>query len=55
MTVHSFLMDTKAVDLDGGYLGIVFDKKNSFAKPTISKAENIEVIENAASKILAAM
>ncbi len=52
MTVHSFLIDTRAVELEGGYLGVVFGSRNSFAKTTISKAENIEVIENAASKIL---
>ena len=52
MTVHSFLIDTRAVELEGGYLGVVFGSRNSFAKTTIAKAENIEVIENAASKIL---
>lgn len=52
MTVHSFLIDTKAIELENNYLGVVFGNKNSFTKTTISKAENIEVIESAASKIL---
>ena len=52
MSVHSFLIDTKAVELEGNYLGVIFGNKNSFAKTTISKAENIEVIESAASKIM---
>lgn len=52
MSVHSFLIDTKAVELEGNYLGVVFSNKNSFAKTTISKVENIELIESAASKIM---
>jgi DNA polymerase-3 subunit gamma/tau len=52
MTVYSYLIDTKAVELEGDYLGVVFESRSSYAKSTVSRAENIEIIETAASKIL---
>lgn len=52
MSIYAYLMDSRAVELDGDYLGIVVGRGNNFAKPMLSKTENIEAIENAASKVL---
>ena len=51
-TVHSSLLDTKAVILDGGYIGIIFDTKNVYLKSMVETRENLELIEDAIKKVL---
>lgn len=52
MSIYSYLIDSRAVELDGNLFGIVIGQGNSFAKQLLAKAENIEAIEDAASKVL---
>ena len=51
-TIHSFLLDTKAVWLAQNLVGIVFSAGNQFGKTIIAKAEHIEVVEETAGKVL---
>ena len=52
--LHSFLLDTKAVRLSEGIVGIVFNESNKFSKTIVSKAEHMEVLEETTGKILGA-
>lgn len=52
MGLYTNLIDAKAVELDNGALGILFSHDKSFNKMIASKAENIEVIQQLASKKL---
>jgi len=52
MTLYSYLLDTKAVLLDEKHAGIIFPKHEGVKKDFISKAENLQVIENMAGKLL---
>jgi DNA polymerase-3 subunit gamma/tau len=52
MALYAFLYDTKAVELDDRFVGIVFKSGNSFNKMNVSRAENIEVVKEALSKAL---
>lgn len=52
MALYSYLLDTKAVEIDDRIIGIVFPPEKSPCKITASKVENAEVIENYLSKRL---
>jgi len=52
--LHSFLLDSKAVRLSEGIVGIVFNESNKFSKTIVSKAEHMEVLEETTGKILGA-
>lgn len=52
MKLYTYLFGTKAVNLGDSGIGIVFEASGSFGKAIVSKAENLEVLEEAASKIL---
>lgn len=52
MSLHSFLMDTKAVRLKENLVGVIFNERNKFGKTVVSKAENMEVLEETAGKVL---
>lgn len=52
MKLYTYLYGTKAVYLGDSSVGIVFEASNSFGKAIVSKAENLEVLEDAVSKIL---
>lgn len=51
-TIHSFLIDTKAIRLSDNMVGIIFNVANQFARTIISKAEHMEVLEETCSKVL---
>jgi DNA polymerase-3 subunit gamma/tau len=50
MALYTSLLDTKAVELNERTLGIIFTKEKGFNKMLVSKAENIEVVAEAAAK-----
>lgn len=50
MVIYANLIGTKAVEIDDRFIGIVFGEGSDFKKMLISKAENLEVIENLLSK-----
>ena len=52
MALYSYLLDTKAVLLDDKHAGIIFPKHEGVKKDFISKAENLQVIERMAGKLL---
>mgnify|MGYP005853272911 CR=1 FL=1 len=52
MTLYSYLLDTTAVLLDEKHAGIIFPKHEGVKKDFISKAENLQVIEKMAEKLL---
>jgi len=52
MKLYAFLLGTKAVKLDNRIIGIVFSESQKNNKSECSKAENIEIMEEAAGKIL---
>ena len=52
--LHSFLLDSKAVRLSEGIVGIVFNESNKFSKTIVAKAEHMEVLEETTGKILGA-
>jgi len=52
MKLYAFLLGTKAVKLDDRIIGIVFGESQKNNKSECSKAENIEIIEEVAGKIL---
>lgn len=51
MTVHSFLLNAKAVMLDEDNVGLLFSAKENFTKTLVSKPEHIELIEETIFKI----
>jgi DNA polymerase III, subunit gamma and tau len=51
-TIHSFLIDTKAVRLSENLVGIIFNSSNQFGRTILSKAEHLEVLEEISSRIL---
>ncbi len=52
MMIYTNLLNTKAVEQDDRFIGIVFDKGARFAKMIVSKTENLEVIQTILSKKL---
>lgn len=50
MVLFSYLLDTKAIEIDNRIIGIVFPEEQSFAKINVSKSENAEVLESYISK-----
>jgi len=52
MALYTFLLGTKAVELDNRIIAIVFGESQKSHKDACSKAENIELIEKIAGKIL---
>lgn len=52
MALYTYLMDTRAVELDDKFVGIVFGPGKAFNKMIVSKAENAEILEEAVSKKL---
>lgn len=52
MAIYACLIDTKAVELDDKFIGIIFTSSNRFNKMNVSKAENLEVIEQITCKLL---
>ncbi len=52
LALYTNLLDTKAVELDNKFIGIVFSGTNGFSKVLVSKAENLEIVESYASKKL---
>jgi len=52
MALYTFLLNTRAVELDDKFIGIIFESGSSFNKMNVSKSENIEVVEEALSKVL---
>jgi DNA polymerase-3 subunit gamma/tau len=51
MKIHSFLLNVKAVMLDGNDIGLLFNVKESFTKTLVSKLEHLELVEEAILKI----
>lgn len=51
MKLYTYLFGTKAVSLGDGNIGIVFEASNSFGKAIVAKAENLEVLESAVSRL----
>jgi len=51
MTVHSLLLNAKAVSIDSGTIGLVFPSGDSFRKSQVSKPEHIVIIKDAALRI----
>lgn len=51
-TVHTYLMDTKAVRLSEAMIGVVFSEANKFGRTILTKAEYIEVLEETCSRVL---
>jgi DNA polymerase-3 subunit gamma/tau len=52
MMIYTNLLNTKAVEQEDRWVGIVFDKGADFAKLIVSKAENLEVIQTVLVKKL---
>lgn len=52
MALLSYLLDTKAVEIDTRIVGIVFPPERSYFKINVSKTENAEILENYMSKRL---
>lgn len=53
MVLYTNLLDTRAVELDSRFVGIVFGSgSSSFSKMLVSKPENMEVVAEAVSKKL---
>jgi len=52
MALFSYLLDTKAVEIDPRIVGIVFPSERSYFKINVSKVENAEILENYMSKRL---
>ncbi len=52
MILYTNLLDTKAVELDDKRIGIIFGDGKGFSRMLCSKAENMEIIEKAAAKVL---
>lgn len=52
MALYTYLFGTKAVELGRGIIGIVFAKDNSINKLFVSKAENLQVIEEMVRRYL---
>ena len=45
MALYTYLMDTKIVEIDDKFIGVVFGEGQSFAKMCLMKPENIEILE----------
>jgi len=52
VALFAYLLDTKAVELDDKFVGVIFKSGNSFNKINVSKAENLEIVEGVLSKNL---
>lgn len=52
MVLYSYLLDTKAVEINSKIIGIVFPIDKNFFKINVSKSENTEIIEKYISKRL---
>lgn len=52
MVLYSYLLDTKAVEVDSRIVGIVFPSEKSYFKINVSKNENAEILENYIGKRL---
>ena len=52
MVLYSYLLDTKAVEVDSRIVGIVFPLEKSYFKINVSKSENAEILENYIGKRL---
>lgn len=50
-TIHSLLLNAKAILLDNNSIGLVFTAKEAFLKIQVSKPEHLELIAEAALKI----
>jgi DNA polymerase-3 subunit gamma/tau len=49
-TLHSLLLESKVILMEGNTLGIIIE--SSFVKTSVTKPENLAVLENAAEKVL---
>jgi len=45
LSLYTNLMDTKAVELDSKFIGIIFSSGSSFSRVLVSKAENLELVQ----------
>lgn len=52
MVLYSYLLDTKAVEVDSRIVGVVFPSGKSYFKINVSKSENAEILENYIGKRL---
>lgn len=52
MALYSYLLDAKALELDGSRIGLVFKEGAGLCKMMVSKAENLEIMQNAVRKVL---
>lgn len=52
MALYAYLLDTRAVELDDKFIGIIFKPGSSFNKMNVSRVENLQVVEGAVSKNL---
>jgi DNA polymerase-3 subunit gamma/tau len=52
MALFSYLLDTKAVEIDSRIVGVVFPPDRSYFKINVSKSENAEILEHYISKRL---
>ncbi|MDQ2086546.1 DNA polymerase III subunit gamma/tau [Herbivorax sp. ANBcel31] len=46
MALYAYLMDTKIVEIDNKFIGVVFGEGKGLAKTSLSKPENAEVVES---------
>lgn len=52
MALYSYLLDTKAIEIDNKIVGIVFPQERSFFKINVTKSENAEILEDYLGKRL---
>jgi len=52
MVLYSYLLDTKAVEINSKIIGVVFTQERCFFKINVSKSENAEVLEEYLEKRL---
>ena len=52
MIIYTNLLETRAIELDEKFIGVVFPEGSDFKKMLVSKAENLEAIEEVLNKRL---
>ncbi len=52
MVLYSYLLDTKAVEVNSRIVGVVFPSEKDYFKINVSKSENAEILENYIGKRL---
>lgn len=52
MVLYTNLLDTKVIEVDSKFVGVVFKGGSSFNKMFVSKAENLEVVESYLSECM---